>query len=178
MAPMSEWVLYTNYTFKRRLQRERRIIDLGRTTLIDIFQNRIEHQLMEEASRRIPLEPEQPMDRVIDLARPYLDPSFVGEAILSIGKAIEYYQRGAQGIVNAMPLTCMPGTIVTAISRKVRRDCHDLPWLNMAYEGLQGGHDLTRLEAFLYQAARFHPCRQRPLPRGASTCQKKAQASA
>ena len=55
-------------------------------------------------------------------AAPYLDDSFEGEAILSIGKAVDLIERGAAGVVNAMPFGCMPGTIVSALMRSVQKD--------------------------------------------------------
>lgn len=155
LAPMTEWVFYTNFTYKRRLFKERKLIELGKAILTDIFQRRIELQLLDAGSSHIRLNHDLPMEKLLELASPYLHVSFSGEAILSIGKAIEFYQRGAQGIVNAMPFGCMPGTIVTAISKKVRRDLNNVPWLNISYEGLEGANEYTRLEAFVYQAETF-----------------------
>jgi predicted nucleotide-binding protein (sugar kinase/HSP70/actin superfamily) len=84
--------------------------------------------------------------------------TFGGEAILSIGKAIDFIHKGASGIVNAMPFTCMPGMVATAVSRKVREHFKEIPWLNMTYDGQKGIDDSTRLEAFMHQAhaARLH----------------------
>jgi len=155
LAPMSEWVFYTNFTYKQRIFKKRKLIELGKAALTDLFQRRIEVQLIEEAGKRVSLEHDLPIEKLLELASPYLDISFSGEAILSIGKAIEYYQRGAGGIVNAMPFNCMPGTVVTAISKRLRSDFHNLPWLNMSYEGLTGANEYTRLEAFVYQAENF-----------------------
>jgi predicted nucleotide-binding protein (sugar kinase/HSP70/actin superfamily) len=98
---------------------------------------------------------------VLDLASPYLHESFGGEAILSVGKAIEYIHQGLSGIINAMPFTCMPGTIVTAISKKLREDFGNFPWLNLAYEGQEDSNEITRLEAFMHQASEFQKKSQR-----------------
>jgi predicted CoA-substrate-specific enzyme activase len=155
LAPMTEWILYTNHTYKLRLRRQRRWRELIRAIATDLYQRRIEDRFLTAASVHVELEPPWPAAKLVAAASPYLHVSFVGEAILSLGKAIEFSRCGAQGIVNAMPLSCMPGTIVTAISRRVRRDCGGIPWLNVAYEGLEGTNDRTRLEAFLYQAERF-----------------------
>jgi hypothetical protein len=46
----------------------------------------------------------------------------------------------------------MPGTVVSAISKKIREEYHNFPWLDIAYEGLEDVSELTRLEAFMYQA--------------------------
>ena len=104
---------------------------------------------------------EAPVEELIRLAEPYMDVSFSGEAILSIGKSIDYYHRGAAGIVNTFPLNCMPGTIVTSISKKIQDDCDKPPWLNLAYEGLEDKNEEIRLEAFILQARQFDENRER-----------------
>ena len=89
--------------------------------------------------------------KIIGLAEPYLPVSVRGEAVLSIGKAIDLVHEGAGGIVNSMPFNCMPGTIVSSLSRKVSSDLDNLPWLNISYEGLQDSGEETRIEAFVDQ---------------------------
>ena len=86
--------------------------------------------------------------------------SFGGEAILSIGKAIDYILRGASGIASIAPFTCMPGTVVAALSKQVQKDFNNIPWINLFYDGQQ--EDITtqtRIEAFMFQAKTFNPCR-------------------
>ncbi len=85
------------------------------------------------------------------MAAPYLPVEVRGEAVLSIGKAMDFVKKGACGIINCMPFNCMPGTIVTSLSRKVSHDLGDVPWLNISYEGLQDTGEETRLEAFVDQ---------------------------
>jgi predicted nucleotide-binding protein (sugar kinase/HSP70/actin superfamily) len=155
LSPMAEWILYTSYTYRRRLRRERQLLELGRAALREIYQTRTQGRLYQAARFHVDLPHDLPTGRLLALAAPYLHESILGEAILSISKAIEFYREGAAGIVNALPFGCMPGTVVTAVSRRLRRDCRGLPWLNLAYEGLAGAGDHTRLEAFVYQAARF-----------------------
>jgi predicted nucleotide-binding protein (sugar kinase/HSP70/actin superfamily) len=79
-----------------------------------------------------------------------------GEAVLSVGKAIEMVEHDAAGIVNAMPFNCMPGTVVSSLSRKLSEDLGNVPWLNISYEGLQDTAEDTRLEAFADQVKSFH----------------------
>jgi hypothetical protein len=50
-----------------------------------------------------------------------------------------------------MPFTCMYGTVVTAISRQVREQYYNVPWLNVAFDGQEETNLLTRLEAFMHQ---------------------------
>ena len=85
-----------------------------------------------------------------DNAEPYISKWF-GEAALSVGKSIHWIKKGADGIINVLPFTCMPGTMVTAISKSLREE-YKVPWLNLAFDGLEQGTTDTRLEAFLYQA--------------------------
>jgi predicted nucleotide-binding protein (sugar kinase/HSP70/actin superfamily) len=89
------------------------------------------------------------------MAKPYLDSSFEGEAILSIGKSIDFAERGASGVVNIMPFTCMPGTIVSTLLKRYREENSNIPILNMAYDGQEQTNTLTRLEAFMFQAKEF-----------------------
>jgi predicted nucleotide-binding protein (sugar kinase/HSP70/actin superfamily) len=88
-----------------------------------------------------------------DRAEPYIIKWF-GEAALGIGKSIEWVQHGADGIINTMPFTCMPGIITAAVSKRVRED-YKTPWLNLAFDGLEQKTTDTRLEAFMYQAHEY-----------------------
>ncbi|MDD3777140.1 MAG: acyl-CoA dehydratase activase [Actinomycetota bacterium] len=85
-----------------------------------------------------------------DAAEPYIIKWF-GEAALSVGKSVNWIEQGFDGIINVMPFTCMPGTIVTATSKRIREK-YKVPWLNLAFDGLEQGTTETRLEAFMYQA--------------------------
>jgi len=51
-----------------------------------------------------------------------------------------------------MPFTCMPGTIATAVLKRVREEHDNIPLLNIAYEGQGDSQTLTRIEAFMHQA--------------------------
>ena len=63
-------------------------------------------------------------------------------------------ENGIDVIINVMPFTCMPGTMVTAISKRLREE-YKVPWLNLAFDGLEQGTTETRLEAFMYQARQY-----------------------
>ena len=40
-------------------------------------------------------------------------------------------------------------------SKKVREDYHDIPWLNLAFDGSKDASALTRLETFIFQAKQY-----------------------
>ena len=43
----------------------------------------------------------------------------------------------------------MPGNIIVAISSEIAVDLNGVPWLNVAYDGTDGDHDLVKLGAFV-----------------------------
>ena len=90
------------------------------------------------------------VDSIIEKASPYVHVSFEGEAILSVGKAIDFIDKGVSGIINVMPFTCMPGTITSAVLRLVQKK-YNVPIINVAYDGQGQTNITTRLEAFMYQ---------------------------
>ena len=88
-------------------------------------------------------------------AAPYVHDSFEGEAILSVGKTVEFAHAGADGVLNVMPFTCMPSTIVSSLMKKVQKDLGAMPALSIAYDGQEQATTETRLEAFMHQARAF-----------------------
>jgi len=98
---------------------------------------------------------EPPTTEVLELASPYVHCSFEGEAIMTVGKTMDFIRKGLHGVVSVMPFTCMPGTISNAIHKLVRTEHGDFPFLNMVYDGNEQATDQTRLEAFVYQATEF-----------------------
>jgi predicted nucleotide-binding protein (sugar kinase/HSP70/actin superfamily) len=103
---------------------------------------------------------EGPIAHVIELAGPYVHYSFEGEAILSIGKTIEYHHQGFGGVVNAMPFSCMPSTIVSTQTRRISADCNNMPILNLSFDGQEDSTLTTRLEAFVEQVRQSWPAAQ------------------
>ncbi|MDZ7837035.1 MAG: hypothetical protein U5N58_03300 [Actinomycetota bacterium] len=49
-----------------------------------------------------------------------------------MGKSVNWIEQGYDGIINVMPFTCMPGTMVTATSKRIREKCR-VPWLNLSF---------------------------------------------
>jgi len=155
LATFCEWPMYTSLDFRRDAWLKRDYKELFAGSLQVFMQKREEHKLIKSASRGFNLRHEYPTEKTLDLATPYLPRDFKGEAILSIGKAIEMALEGAGGIVNAMPFNCMPGTVVSSLSKKVSDDHGGIPWLNISYEGLRDSGEDTRLEAFAEQVKSF-----------------------
>ncbi len=155
VAPISEWLLYLTETSKTSARMNRSWKALFTANLTAWLQQRDESQFLNRFNGSFRSLHEPTIAETLQLARPYLHDSFEGEAVLSVGKAIDFINRGVSGIVNVMPLSCMPGTITTAVLKRVRESYPSLPMLNIAYEGQQDTQTLTRLEAFMHQARSF-----------------------
>jgi predicted CoA-substrate-specific enzyme activase len=151
LASFSEWIDYTSYTYKLDSRYRRDYQGVFKSLIQEFYQSHDEHKIEKRFIGRIPIKTEKQVSYVIKLAAPYLSVDVRGEAVLSIGKAIDFLHAGASGIINCMPFNCMPGTIVTSLSRRVAHDLGNIPWLNISYEGLKDTGEDTRLEAFVDQ---------------------------
>ena len=129
------------------------------------FKNHIQHRIEKNYARpfvRLLGElAEENVTKSLQAAAPYMHDSFEGEAVLSIGKTVEFAHAGADGVVNVMPFTCMPSTIVSSLMKKVQKDLHGMPALSISYDGQEQATTETRLEAFVHQARVFQQRRSR-----------------
>jgi predicted nucleotide-binding protein (sugar kinase/HSP70/actin superfamily) len=155
IAPLTEWILYVNTISKKRSLRKKSFSNLLKVFLTDYYQKKDEHHLEKIFKGHLRNFGEPQTRSILRKAKPYIDSSFEGEAILSVGKTVDFAKRGASGVVNIMPFTCMPGTIVSALLKRYREENNNIPILNMAYDGQEQTNTLTRLEAFMYQAKGF-----------------------
>ena len=155
LATFTEWPLYTSVTYHRDSAAEHNLKGYLKSSLQIVTQKYYEHGLLKRFARHFPIRHDYPVGKVLDFAQNYLTLDYKGEAVLTIGKAMEMAHEGAVGIVNAMPFNCMPGTVVSSLSRKVAEDLDGIPWLNISYEGLRDSGEETRLEAFADQVLSF-----------------------
>ena len=150
LAAPSEWVYYTNFA-RAQHPEYKNIKSRFLNACRDFSQRIIEKKLAEPLERKFGPLAEQPTKHLIDLAAPFVHRSFEGEAILTIGKMIEYYKKGFGGVVNVMPFTCMPSTFVTTQTARISRECGNMPILNISFDGQEDPALTTRLEAFVDQ---------------------------
>ena len=155
LAPLTEWILYVNTIATARSLQNKSFSNLLKVFLTDYYQKKDEHRLETIFKDHLRNFGEPKTKSLFKNAKPYIDSSFEGEAILSVGKTIDFARRGASGIVNIMPFTCMPGTIVSTLLKRYREENNNIPILNMAYDGQEQTNTLTRLEAFMYQTREF-----------------------
>ena len=153
LPTVGEWVLYINFTGSRRALNMGLWTTWLGTRVKDYFQHKDERSLAGPWKGFLKSLHEPNTRQILNSARPYLHDSYEGEAVLSLGKSLDMNRRGAAGIINVMPFTCMPGTIVNAIMKRLREDHGDLPFLPLAMDGQQQAGFRLRLEAFMHQVS-------------------------
>ncbi len=153
VPPLEEWLDYTDHQRRRRnrLHLEGGWRDWSKQKLTEIVQERVAEPIRKQFDSSIEaFAREMPTQKIIDRGHRYLTPAVEGEAILSMGRVVEYAEHGFDGIVNVLPFGCMPGTIVSLLLHQFRQD-FGLPVLNVVVEGTKDpGRDI-RFEAFLQQ---------------------------
>jgi predicted nucleotide-binding protein (sugar kinase/HSP70/actin superfamily) len=153
VPPLEEWLDYIDHQRKRRnrLHLEGGWRDWTKQKLTEIVQERVAEPLRREFDGSIELfTRELATQGILDRGHSYLTPAVEGEAILSMGRVVEYAEHGFDGIVNIMPFGCMPGTIVSLLLHQFRHD-HGLPVLNVVVEGTKDPAEGIRFEAFIQQ---------------------------
>lgn len=153
LASLAEWIYYTNFTRIKMARRRGQLKNYINNIAQDYFQHKIERTLARPMEAKFGRLAEPKINHVINMAKPYIDESFEGEAILSVGKTVEYHEEGFGGVVNVMPFTCMPSTIMNTQTRRLSADCGEMPILNLSFDGQEDATLTTRLEAFVEQVA-------------------------
>lgn len=150
-APFTEWSFYVNQlSMQNNLDQGQYLGAAG-----DWLRNRIQYSIESRLAapfHQDKLFEEPEIQSVLDAAGSFIDQRIRGEAVLTVGKAVDFINRGFAGIVNVMPFSCMPGLIVSALAPAIRERYNDVPWLNLVFEDSAADVDQMRLEAFVEQA--------------------------
>jgi predicted nucleotide-binding protein (sugar kinase/HSP70/actin superfamily) len=155
LPPFSEWVIYTNYIRYRESLEEKKPKDFLLNFLIDTIQTRDLHRLERPFRKFLRNFHEPSMKQIEAWAVPFINITFRGEGVLGFGKSVDFIHKGASGMVNVMPFTCMPGTVFTSLIKKFRQEYNEIPFISLAYDGLDHSNNQIRLEAFMHQCAEY-----------------------
>jgi predicted nucleotide-binding protein (sugar kinase/HSP70/actin superfamily) len=151
LPSIAEWFFYTNFTRMRNCKwfgEHRRVLF---TTLF----NRYMRWRQNTMYRLLGLSPETDVKTLLCHAQSYLHPSFEGEAIVTLGKTLEFMHERFSGVVNVLPFTCMPGNIVATLYKKIKDDYPDFPLFTLSVDGLDHAVNAMRLETFVSQAKNY-----------------------
>lgn len=83
------------------------------------------------------------------LAKPYLSTLVGGHGRETVGSAVYYAKQGFDGVIQLLPLNCMPEIVAKSILPQVQKD-YNIPIMTLVLDEMTGeaGY-LTRLEAFV-----------------------------
>ena len=128
LPTVGEWVLYINFTGARRARKMGLWKTWLGTRIKEIYQHHDERTLGTPWKGYLKTLHEPGTKEILANAKNYIDDSYEGEAVLSLGKSLDMKERGVAGIINVIPFTCMPGTIVNAVMKRFREDHGDMPF--------------------------------------------------
>jgi predicted nucleotide-binding protein (sugar kinase/HSP70/actin superfamily) len=178
-TPVAEWVLYSDFMLDKGLSGLSRSGLRNKLTahVKGYFMRKDEQQIKRilAASGLVHASPVR-IAPIIDTARPYISPYLSGEAILTVGSAINEIATTTCGVIAIGPFGCMPNRLSEAILKEtmsredklaskphcttlpvVLADVETLPFLAIESDGSpfpQLQH--AKLEAFYLQAGRLH----------------------
>ena len=151
-TPLLEWFEYVSHSYMKRSLQRGRLYGALKGKLKGLAIHWLRGATEAPFRSLLADRPSLSAPEVLRAASPYMTENPGGETILCVGAPLAYLAREAiDGAVNIFPFTCLPGTIVTAISKRLRREHSGLPWLNLAFDGQEDTDNLTRLEAFMHQ---------------------------
>lgn len=170
LSDVAEWIWYTNAERRKNLRIEGKGISkamLG--TYIKAHFQRKDEEAMLEPVKDYFAGYEEPHDvmEILKLSYPYLPyHGALGEMVLSVGKAVYLFEKGADGIVDISPFTCMNGIVCEAVYPTVSADHDSVPIRNFYFDGTLS--DLDRDVGIFMELARNYGSRKkvrRKLPR-------------
>ncbi|MFH1009422.1 MAG: hypothetical protein V1800_18250 [Candidatus Latescibacterota bacterium] len=163
LSDVSEWLWYTNNEQQQHIREKgkRHSMEMLSAKIKNAVQRKDEHALL-HPFREDFLGYEEPhgVREVLDLSYPYLPHTGVlGEMVLSVGKAIYLYGKGADGIVDISPFTCMNGIVCEAVYPVVSRDHDHIPIRTFYFDGSQS--DLERDVGIFLELTKAYKRRKR-----------------
>jgi predicted nucleotide-binding protein (sugar kinase/HSP70/actin superfamily) len=152
LSDLSEWVWYTNWSRDHDWRRDHGRLNLEylKLKLKTLVQRKYESKLLDPVVEDF-VGYEEPHDiyEIIDRSEPYLPATgALGEMTLSVGKAIYLHAKGADGIIDISPFTCMNGIVSEAVYPAISTDYDDIPIRSVYFDKISTHIDRD-LEIFL-----------------------------
>jgi predicted nucleotide-binding protein (sugar kinase/HSP70/actin superfamily) len=161
LSDITEWIWYTTSEVFRKLKLENRIWTLEAlgAWVRQRVQKHDEHVLIEPFAEDFAGREEPDIYEVLECAKPYLPrEGAFGEMVLNVGKVVYLARKGAAGIIDISPFTCMNGIVCEAIYPRLSRDLGGIPIRNFYFDGSQS--DLDRDLGVYMELARSHQKRR------------------
>jgi len=150
MSPISEWIMFTSSPSNIS---EHHAHNFSINTITSYLKWRWmlhwEKKLYNAASPILDNRHEPKIKEVMAQGGKILPANIGGEAILTVGRSIKFAHQNVIMVINVAPFSCMPGTVTTALFRKLSMELK-VPIVNLFYDGTGGQN--RRLEVFIKNA--------------------------
>lgn len=165
LSAISEWVFYTNFMQRNELKWHGN--SFSKSMLLaqvrEKFQQKDERKLLAPLRHRFKgYEDPHHIGEFVKPAEKYL-PYYgaLGEMVLNVSGAIYLYGKGADGIVDISPFTCMNGIVCEAVYPKVSKEHENIPIRNFYFDGSEVDYDRD-VEIFLELATSYQKRKSKP----------------
>jgi predicted nucleotide-binding protein (sugar kinase/HSP70/actin superfamily) len=155
VAPLREWIAFTTHRYRMVSGWKKDFPALLRAAITDKFQSVLARRLDNAVRDDVEMDRNIEINEMLELCQPYVDNHYSGDPPIALGTAAALARTGISGVVNVLPFTCLPGTLVAALSGSFRKDHDNIPWVDIAFDGQQDASIETRLQAFMHQAREF-----------------------
>jgi predicted nucleotide-binding protein (sugar kinase/HSP70/actin superfamily) len=139
MSDIAEWAWYTNDEQRLRLIRagKRYSKDMFVAKIKFAIQHRDEHFLYKPLQQEFEgYEEPSHVQEILKYSRPYLpQEGALGEMVLNVGKSIYLHHKGADGIIDISPFTCMNGIVCETVYPQVSKDYDNFPIRIFYFDG-------------------------------------------
>lgn len=158
LAPVTEYLTYSYYLdsviAREKFSLNRKKRDLREWILKSIlyrFMIGYEHKLFKATLPYMQGFDDIPAKEIVSNGEEYIRHYIGGEAIVSMGKAVDYAKRGLDGIISVIPFNCMPGLTVAGFIPKFRKDNNNIPFVSIEYDGFQDSTREIIIDTFVAQ---------------------------
>jgi predicted nucleotide-binding protein (sugar kinase/HSP70/actin superfamily) len=115
-----------------------------------------EHRIYKPFADFLEFYPEPSVQELENLAAPYVNEIIENEISISIGKARWLLEtRQVSGIINLIPFTCLLGTPIAAMLKRLKEDYPKAAITTFKFDGGAEVNVVTRLEAYMYEAHQY-----------------------
>ena len=155
IGPFSEWIYYSTYRFTRDSRWKNDKKGVIKSKIQGFGQDVIANSLLRGIKKFTDHHKDVSLHDMLTLCNTYVNEFYDGDPAIAMGTSVALSKRGVSGLAAILPFTCMPGTLISAVSDSFRKDHNNIPFINIAYDGQDSVSLDTRLQAFVFQVKEF-----------------------
>ena len=171
LAPATEYLVYSYYLdsvlAREKFSLNRKKEDLREWLLKSVLYKVMigyEHNLFKATLPYMQGFDDITAKEIVSNGEKYIRHYIGGEAIVSMGKALDYVKKDLDGIISVIPFNCMPGLTVAGFIPKFRKNNNNIPFISIEYDGFQDTTREMRIDTFFAQVKeKYDNKRQNPL---------------